>query len=413
MRKSPGMGFAIWEGVLLWALLICAAPATRAQVKPDDEATMALRRQALELYRSGKFVEAMPLLARLSGVNPSDYVVRDHWAYCILEYSKTLADPEQRKAARLRARSLGLEAQKQGDHSELVETLLSIPEDGSDAKFSDRRDVDEAMRAAEADRARGALDKAREGYLRVLQLDPKNYEATTYVGDVYFSERAYNRAGEWFARAIQINPNRETAYRFWADALAMAGKNTEAREKYIDAVIAEPYNRQPWVALRQWADRIKQPFNAILLQNKSTVKTEDAADKTTLDEHSLSAGNPETAAWNAYTATRHAWQKAKFKKEFPGEDTYRRSLKEEAEALDALVGVLAPDATSEKKAAKLDPSLLALVEIDRAGLLEPFVLLNRADREIARDYPAYRDGHRDKLFRYMDEYVLPKEAAQP
>jgi tetratricopeptide (TPR) repeat protein len=407
------MGFAIWQGALLCALLICAAPATRAQAKPDDEATAALRRQALELYRSGKFVEAMPLLARLSGVNPSDYVVRDHWAYCILEYSKTLADPEQRKAARLHARSLGLEAKKQGDQSELVETLLAIPEDGSDAKFSGRRDVDEAMRAAEADRARGDLDKAREGYLRVLQLEPKNYEATTYVGDVYFSEQAYNRAGEWFARAIQINPNRETAYRFWADALAMAGKNTQAREKYIDAVIAEPYNRQPWVALRQWADRIKQPFNGILLQNKSTVKTEDAANKTTLDEHSLNAGNPETAAWNAYTATRHAWQKAKFKKEFPGEDTYRRSLKEEAEALDALVGVLAPDATSEKKAAKLDPALLALVQIDRAGLLEPFVLLNRADREIARDYPAYRDGHRDKLFRYMDEYVLPKEAAQP
>lgn len=413
MRKSPGIGFAIWEGVLLGALLICAAPAARAQAKPDDEATTALRRQALELYRGGKFVEAMPLLARLSGVNPSDYVVKDHWAYCILEYSKTLADPEQRKAARLHARSLGLEAQKQGDKSELVETLLYIPEDGSDAKFSDRRDVDEAMRAAEADRARGDLDKAREGYLRVLQLDPKNYEATTYVGDAYFSEQAYNRAGEWFARAIQMNPNRETAYRFWADALAMAGKNAQAREKYINAVIAEPYNRQPWVALRQWADRIKQPFNGILLQNKSTVKTEDAANKTTLDEHSLSAGNPETAAWNAYTATRHAWQKAKFKKEFPREDTYRRSLKEEAEALDALVGVLAPDATSEKKAAKLDPSLLALVEIDRAGLLEPFVLLNRADREIARDYPAYRDGHRDKLFRYMDEYVLPKEAAQP
>jgi tetratricopeptide (TPR) repeat protein len=407
------MGLAIWESALLCALLIGGATATRAQAKPDDDASAALRRQALELYRSGKFVEAMPLLARLSAVKPSDYVVKEHWAYCILEYSKTLADPEERKAARLRARSLGLEAQKQGDKSELVETLLSLPEDGSDAKFSDRKDVDDAMRAAEAERARGDLDRAREAYLHVLQLDPKNYEATTYVGDAYFSEQAYNQAGEWFARAIQINPNREIAYRFWADALAMAGRNNEAREKYIDAVIAEPYNRQPWVALRQWAERIKQPFNGILLENKSTVKTGDAASKTALDEHSLREGNPETAAWNAYTATRHAWQKEKFRKEFPGEDTYRRSLKEEAEALDALVGVLAPDATSEKKAAKLDPSLLALVQIDRAGLLEPFVLLNRADREIARDYPGYRDGHRNKLFRYMDEYVLPKEGAQP
>ena len=413
MNKGRETRLAIWGGAFLWAVLMNGAPATRAQAKPRDDANAALRREALTLYRSGRFVDAMPLLEKLSHASPSDYVVKEHWAYCILEYSKTLPDPEARRKARLQARSLGAEAKKQGDQSELVETLLLIPEDGSDPKFSDRKDVDDAMRAAEADRARGDLDKAREDYLHVLQLDPKNYEATAYVGDVYFSERAYNSAGEWFARAIQIDPNREIAYRFWADALAMAGKNIQAREKYIAAVIAEPYNREPWLALRTWAKRVQQPFNGILLQNKSTVKIEGAASQSTLDEHSLSGANPETAAWNKYTSIRLDWRKEKFKKEFPGEETYRRSLKEEAEALDALVAVLAPDAVSEKKAAKLDPSLLALVEIDREGLLEPFVLLNRADPDIARDYPAYRDGHRDKLFRYMDEFVLPKDAPQP
>jgi hypothetical protein len=40
--------------------------------------------------------------------------------------------------------------------------------------------------------------------------------------------------------------------------------------------------------------------------------------------------------------------------------------------------------------------------------LKPFVLLNRADRQIAIDYPAYRAAHRDKLYRYVDEFVLPK-----
>jgi hypothetical protein len=83
-------------------------------------------------------------------------------------------------------------------------------------------------------------------------------------------------------------------------------------------------------------------------------------------------------------------------------------LKEEAEALDAMVAVLAPDAASLKKAEKMDASLLALVQIDHDGLLEPFVLLNRADPEIAKDYPAYRASHRDKLYEYMDKYVLAK-----
>jgi hypothetical protein len=70
--------------------------------------------------------------------------------------------------------------------------------------------------------------------------------------------------------------------------------------------------------------------------------------------------------------------------------------------------VLAPDAASLKKAQKLDPALLALIQIDHEGLLESYVLLNRADPEISKDYPAYRAAHRDQLYQYMDKYVLPK-----
>jgi hypothetical protein len=77
-----------------------------------------------------------------------------------------------------------------------------------------------------------------------------------------------------------------------------------------------------------------------------------------------------------------------------------------------MVKVLAPEAASESKAKKLDPALLQLIQIDQKGLLEPFVLLNRADPGIAKDYPAYRADHRDKLFQYMDEYVLPKTSTQ-
>ncbi len=394
---------------VLLALTVCIAS---AQSKPsDDEATLALRKQALELYRQGKFVDAMPLLGQLSTANPNDFVLKEHWAYCILEYSKTQTDPEQRKASRIKARELAIEAKKLGDEGELLQVLLSLPEDGSDLKFSDRPDIDQAMKAAESDRAKGDLEQAREGYLHVLELDPKNYEATVYVGDAYFSQRAYASAGEWFAKAIKIDPNKETAYRYWADALAASGNNDQARRKYIEAVLAQPYTRTPWLALRQWSDRMKQPFHAIVLQNQSSVKK--AADKpVNLDESPLKEGNPETAGWQAYDATRQAWQKEKFKKEFPQEPTYRRSLREEAEGLDAMVAVLSPDAASIKKAEKLDPSLLALIHLDHEGLLEPFVLLSRADPDIAKDYAAYRATHYDKLYRYMDEILLPKTDPQ-
>jgi tetratricopeptide (TPR) repeat protein len=405
----------VW-GALLAAPLPRVAFAQEQQAPPakqkDDPATAALRSKAVDLYRAGKFVDAMPLLEQLSSVNPKDYVVKEHWAYCVLEYSKTLSDPGARKTARVHARTLALEAQKAGDQSDMLQELVSIPEDGSEMTFSDRADVDAAMKAAEAERGKGNLDKAREGYLQVLELEPKNYDATVYVGDIYFSEHAYNSAGEWFAKAVQVDPNREMAYRFWGDALAMEGKNDGAREKYINAVIAQPYTRAGWAALRQWADRVKQPFNAILLENKSSAQPENGKSTGTIDEHALEPANPEKAGWAAYTKTELVWRQGKFQKEYPNETAYRRSLKEEVEALDTMVNVLASEAASEKKAAKLDPNLLELIQIDHEGLLDAYVLFNRADREIARDYPAYRAEHRDKLYRYMDEFVLPKGTTQ-
>src|SRR4029077_3273939 len=217
--------------LLLLACLAAACSVAFARTQStDDPETAALRKQALQLYRDSKFVDAMPLLEKLSNIKPSDFVVKEHWAYCILEYSKTITNTQERKAARRQARTLGLEAKKLGDEGELLQVLLSIPEDGSDLKFSERADVDEAMKAAEASRAKGNLDDAKRGYLHVLELDPKNYDATVYVGDVYFSERAFNSAGEWFDKAIKLDPDKETAYRYWGDALGESGKNGEARE---------------------------------------------------------------------------------------------------------------------------------------------------------------------------------------
>jgi tetratricopeptide (TPR) repeat protein len=411
--SSRRLRLPILRFALLMALMtgFFALAFAQKQQGGDDPETAALRKQALELYHAGKFVEAVPLLEKLSDKNPQDFVVKEHWAYSILEYSATLSDPTERKRQRIHARELALQAQKLGDQSDLMQVLLSIPPDGSEPKFSERKDVDDAMRSAEASFARGDYESARAGYQHVLELDPKNYEAALFIGDSYFNQKIYDRAGEWFERAVSINPGKEAAYHYWGDALAMAGKSSEARQKYINAVIAEPYNRASWAALRTWTDRTNQAFNAIILENKSSAtKTTDKA--VSLDEHSLAGQSPEAAGWAAYEKTRQAWKNGRFKKEYPGEPSYRHSLKEESEALDAMVAVLAPDAASMKRAEKLDPSLLALIRLDHDGLLEPFVLLNRADPEIAKDYPAYFKAHRDKLYRYVDEVVLPKGTDQ-
>lgn len=44
---------------------------------------------------------------------------------------------------------------------------------------------------------------------------------------MYFKRKEWDRAGEWFAKAIQLNPDRETAYRYWGDVRMMGQNNRE------------------------------------------------------------------------------------------------------------------------------------------------------------------------------------------
>ncbi len=399
--------------------LVLMVASTGAKTAPDKSTSAPAfqsdpeRDHAHELFMSGKFVDAMPLLEKLAADRPSDAAVKEWWAFSMMAYASTLSDPELRKKARARARKIGFEAKQLGDNSNLLQVVLEVPEDGAESAFSNRKDVDDAMKAAEADFSRGDLDKARQGYLQALLLDPGNYEAALFIGDVYFKQHLNGSAGEWFARAAQINPDRETAYRYWGDALWDLGKSAEAREKYILAIIAEPYNRRSLVGLNQWAGRVKVALNWVRLQDKSRVTQDDKQTNINLDTSlSTKDGDLNLAAWIAYSMDCALWRREKFAKEFPNEPKYRRTMREEADSLHLMVTVLTEQKDFERKKKDLDPSLLQLIAIDHAGFLEPFALLNRGDDEIAQDYAAYRAANRDKIYRYFDEFVVPK-APQP
>ena len=395
-----------WKACILVTMaMLCSLPAF-AQTE-SKQAEDPARQKAFRVYDSGKYVEAMTLLEKYVDEHPDDLVAKERWAYSVLQYASTLPKADDRKKARARAHALGVELKAAHDQSDILQILLAIPEDGSEGSFSSRKDVDEAIKAAEADFSRGNYEKALAGYGKVLTLDPSNYEAVVFSGDVYFRRKEYAKASQWFARAVKIDPNRESAYRYWGDALTSLAKNADARGKFIDAVVAEPYSKTSWMGLRQWADRNKLKLNIVVLKDKPSVSTQGKESTVSLDPKAMS-NETAAAAWTAYSGLRLTWQKEKFSKEFPNESAYRHSLQEEAEALEAMAKTIAIDAKEQNKAKDIDPALLALVQIDQSGFLDPFVLLNRADKEIARDYPAYRDTHRDVLRRYLDEYVVPK-----
>jgi len=178
----------------------------------------------------------------------------------------------------------------------------------------------------------------------------------------------------------------------------------EARTKFIEAAVAEPYSKMPWIGLSQWAQSNHLTLKTLKLKDHSSSQIKDG--KVTISVDDLLKGeDPVAAASLAYATAGALWKGEKFKKEFPAESEYRHTSREEVDALHTMVEVL--KGLRKKEKMQLDDSLSELIRIDESGLLEPFIFLQRADKDIARDYLAYRAAHRDLIRRYLDEFVVP------
>ena len=260
----------------------------------------------------------------------------------------------------------------------------------------------ESMLRAQKAFSNGKMKKALALYKQAAEADPRLYEAALFAGDTEFKLKNYDEAGTWFAKAIAINPDRETAYRYWGDTLTHKGEQKAARSKFVDAVIAEPYTKAPWVGLQQWADashaRLASP--PITLP-KQAVPDEKGNVNVSVDPSK--AGDLASGAWLVYSTQPMMWRSTEFKKHYPNETVYRHSLAEEAESLRAVIAVVKEQKIPEDK---LDATLKSLIALDKDGMLECWILLNGADRGIVEDYAAYRATHRELLHAYIDRYVI-------
>ncbi|HMF56589.1 MAG TPA: tetratricopeptide repeat protein [Pyrinomonadaceae bacterium] len=227
--------------------------------------------------------------------------------------------------------------------------------------FSFNRAAEAAMREGEAAFAHNDMDAALKAYQRALELDPTIYEAPLFIGDVYFQKHDMKKAGEWYAKAVALNPNRETAYRYWSDALLRSGEMEESLDKAIEAIIAEPYNNISYRGLIQWAQA-----------------------------NHVQAGHPQIDA-----AIEEALNRS-------------NNLREAVEALRARATTTsAPSkqgATDEMQNSSTD----TIAKLNDAGMLEAFVLLAHANEGIKRDYEEYRKNNREKLRRYLREFVVKR-----
>lgn len=387
----------VMRALLALFLVSFVAISVRAQT---DEA-VKLRTDAFRLMDAQKTTEALPLLERLAVLTPNDAAVQRNLAFALLGQAKNTAEPNEARKLRARAHIAFVKAKAAGDDSPLVSGMIdSIPADGGEeASFGPNLKADEIMQEAEAAFTSGNLDKALELYQKALKIDPKLYFAALFSGDVYTHKEKYADAEIWYQRAISINPNIETAYRYSATPLMKQGKHKEARDRYVEAWIVEPYSKFALQGMVQWGQITRTGLNHPRIDTPEVKVGDDGKTKSTINVSALSDDG--SMAWITYVATREAWRSEKFGKAFPAEKTYRHTLREEAEALRSVV-----QAARELKFKKLNEQIAILEKLDQDGLLEAYVLMATPDAGIARDHADYLRSNRDRLRQYVMKYVI-------
>jgi tetratricopeptide (TPR) repeat protein len=393
----------------LWLILIfivgmASGTHVFAQNPQESERDRALRL----LWGEAKTAAALPLLEKLVKEKPDDGILAFSYGFALIGKVKTIKDAGARKQIRIEARSWLLKAQQLGVKEAILTSLLEQlpPDGGPDEVFSQVKEADDAMRDGEALYVNGDFAAAAEAYQRALRADPKLYDAALFTGDMFFKLNQNEKAEEWYRRAIELNPNKETAYRYSATPYLKAGKLDEAKKRYIDAVIAEPYNRMSWSGLNQWAEEAGVRLGHPRIEIPTTVKQTDSAEiSITLDPKAADAPDPTgTGTWILYRLRRVNWKMSEFAKAYPNEKNYRHSLPEEASALGLVIEVVKRK-QKENKITRMDESLANLLKLSDQGLLEPYILFALADQGIAKDYDEYRKSNREKLRRYLVEYV--------
>lgn len=176
--------------VLCLALILPLTPSLSAQT---DDSFQSRRAQAFALYDGNKLVDALPFLEKLHAEKPEDIAVLERLSFATLARSATLIDTSEQKQERARARKLADEAKAAGGDSNLIKIVLAIPEDGGEMAFAGTAEVQAAMQGGEAAFAKGDMDGAVVAYARALALDPRQYDAAVFTGDVYFKKKTTSK----------------------------------------------------------------------------------------------------------------------------------------------------------------------------------------------------------------------------
>lgn len=387
-------------GYFVLCLVILSLTVTSSFAQTEEQLKEAMVK-GFTLFGQKRYVEAIPHLELLAKGIPDEPRIRFAYGFSLVAKSKQDATPEEAKELSAKALEQFKAAKAMGYKDEMNEALIKllsgdVSSEGAPS-FSKNPEAEKLMQQGESLYAQANYDEAIKMFQKALELDPTIYQAGLSGGDCYTAKKDWANAEIWYQKAIRINPNRETAYRYSATPLMKQEKYDQARDRYIEAFITEPYNQMSSRGISQWAD-----ITDAKLGHPKIDFPELKFDANGQAVMAAPVDNPNyNSDWKSYIAVRISWRKEKFVKTFPNEKEYRHTLQEEAEAIRSVLKIV-------KEQKLTNPQIAILEKLDKEGLLEAFILMAEADDGIAEDHEAYLKNNREKLRQYVLNYVIHK-----
>lgn len=360
------------------------------------------RQEALRLYKEHKLADAAEWWQKVVVKYPADMDAHEALGASLLNRADLQSDGSKKQSDRLVARAELVRAKELGDKSDLCTALLStIPEDGREVRFLNYQTLLTIVPIGHPPTQRG-LEIAGE-YAFATEHEDFSYLVAERIGLDYAQLKQWNKAEEWYARAMQLKPDEQSIYGNWVEALVSAGKMKEAREKLIQGLLVSDgsYINLP---LNMWLNANHLKLKKIDVKVPYEYPTGKTATMIVVDPAWLGK-NDGRDAWLMYPRTRRLWKNEKYFNEFHMIG-YRHSLAEEVDALSQVVAAF-NESLAKGNVKEPDPALMLLSRFQAEGLLEAFILLVERDTDVGGEFFLYVAKHRDKLMEFADKYIIP------
>jgi radical SAM protein with 4Fe4S-binding SPASM domain len=108
-------------------------------------------------------------------------------------------------------------------------------------------DIDRLMRDARQLQRDGRLAEAAFAYQRVLEIAPRNVDALTQLGVIFFLRAEHSRALELFQSTVALEPNNAACHNNCGEVCRAQGRDTAALEHYDRAIALAPAFFEAWL----------------------------------------------------------------------------------------------------------------------------------------------------------------------